>query len=289
MIVKNEERMLARCLDSVKDADEIVICDTGSTDRTMEIARTYTDKVYSDFTWCDHFAKARNHAKSKVHSDWILSIDADEYCHDFRKVKNAIERAFMAVDCELYAEDNRQMHLYPRLFRNSPQVWWVGAIHNHLSVLGETVDDPPQITYGYSPAHGNDPDRALRILENDVKENGGPREMFYLGREYFYRRRYEDAVITLGRYVQQSRYLAEKAEAFLIMSRCYWQGLKDPDSARDACVQALIINPHFREAVQFMAVLAGDGTGNPRWERNASQWKRMAETADNSDVLFIRR
>ena len=60
MIVKNEERVLARCLDSVADlVDEIIIVDTGSTDATKEIAARYTEKIY-DFVWQDHFAAARN-------------------------------------------------------------------------------------------------------------------------------------------------------------------------------------------------------------------------------------
>jgi hypothetical protein len=98
---------------------------------------------------------------------------------------------------------------------------------------------------------------------------------------------YDKALPTLGQYVQQSRFLAEKADAFLIMARAYWD-LRMPDDARDACVQALIINPRFKEACLFMATLAGDGTSNDRWQRNADQWKRMAETADNEDVLFLR-
>ncbi len=56
-------------------------------------------------------------------------------------------------------------------------------------------------------------------------------------------------MVELGKYVQRSEFLAEKADAFLIMSRCYWL-MKMGDDARDACVQALIINPHFREAVE---------------------------------------
>ena len=66
MIVKNEEDVLARCLDSVKDlVDEIIIVDTGSKDRTKEIAHTYTDNVF-DFVWIDDFAAARNFAFSKA-------------------------------------------------------------------------------------------------------------------------------------------------------------------------------------------------------------------------------
>ena len=77
MIVRNEEAVLARCLESVKDADEIIIVDTGSVDRTKEIASIFTDNIY-DFQWCDDFAKARNFALAQCTGDWVLSIDADE-------------------------------------------------------------------------------------------------------------------------------------------------------------------------------------------------------------------
>ena len=291
LIVKNESAVLDQCLQSVKGVDEIIVVDTGSEDNTVEIAKKYTDKVYTDFTWCDNFAKARNHAKSKATSSWILSIDADEHLHDFSKVQEAVklaeEREILAVDVSLLAEDNQQLHMFPRLFKNDPRVWWEGAIHNHVSVTGQGVGDV-KITYGYSPAHFKDPDRALRILENEVKTRADAvREMFYLGREYWYRGMLDQCLITLGNYVQRSRYLAEKADAFLIMSRVYWR-LGMGDDARDACAQALIINPNFKEAVLFMATLAGDGSGNTIWEANALQWKRMAATANDVGVLFKR-
>ena len=66
MIVKNEEAVLSRCLDSIADLmDEIIIVDTGSEDRTKEIARRYTDRVY-DFAWTGSFADARNYSFSKA-------------------------------------------------------------------------------------------------------------------------------------------------------------------------------------------------------------------------------
>ena len=78
MIVKNEQSILKRCLDSYAGIyDELIIVDTGSTDNTKEIAAQYTDKVY-DFAWCDDFAAARNFAFSKASCDYILSVDADE-------------------------------------------------------------------------------------------------------------------------------------------------------------------------------------------------------------------
>ena len=78
MIVKNEEKHLARCLDTVRDLmDEIIIVDTGSADRTKEIAARYTDRIY-DFAWIDDFSAARNFAFSMAGCDYIYSADADE-------------------------------------------------------------------------------------------------------------------------------------------------------------------------------------------------------------------
>lgn len=79
MIVKNEERCLARCLESVKGlVDNIIIADTGSTDSTKEIALSFGAKVF-DYTWKNDFSDARNYALSKSDSDWNLILDADEY------------------------------------------------------------------------------------------------------------------------------------------------------------------------------------------------------------------
>ncbi|MGV3522910.1 MAG: glycosyltransferase family 2 protein [Candidatus Sericytochromatia bacterium] len=78
LIVRNEAHCLARCLDSlVGIVHEIIIVDTGSTDRTIEIAQKYTDKIFHHH-WNDHYAEARNVALSHASGDWILIIDADE-------------------------------------------------------------------------------------------------------------------------------------------------------------------------------------------------------------------
>jgi glycosyltransferase involved in cell wall biosynthesis len=290
LIVKNEEEMLARCLDSLRGVDEIIIVDTGSEDNTIEIAKKYTPNVFSDYTWADNFAEARNHALAKATKDYVLSIDADEVLHDFAEVRKVIEKAeeggHLAIDVKLYAEHDNQMHCFPRLFKRDPKVSWAGAVHNHLNQPA-TLSSDIGITYGYSPAHLKDPNRAMRILQKEVERTKNPREIYYLGREFWYRRMYPDCVQLMGEYVQKAHFLAEKADAFLIMSKSYLY-MGDWDSARDSCVQALIINPHFKEAVLHMAHLAGKGSGNPIWEKNALQWEKMAETADNSSVLFVR-
>ncbi|NEQ17165.1 MAG: glycosyltransferase family 2 protein, partial [Moorea sp. SIO3E2] len=77
MIVKDEEESLPQCLSSVKDVvDEMVVLDTGSTDRTIEVAQSYGARVYQ-FEWCNDFAAARNQALKYVQGEWVLVLDAD--------------------------------------------------------------------------------------------------------------------------------------------------------------------------------------------------------------------
>ena len=78
MIVKNEEDVIGRCLASVSDlVDEINIVDTGSTDRTKEIVKTYTDRIW-DFEWVDDFALARNYSFQQATQEYVLWLDADD-------------------------------------------------------------------------------------------------------------------------------------------------------------------------------------------------------------------
>ncbi len=108
MITKNEEKFLEQCLNSVKDiVDEIVIVDTGSTDKTKEIAKKFCDmrvssrtrsqltaKIY-DFKWVDDFSAARNESIRHATKDWVLVLDADEVIEkkDLEKIKEVISNA----------------------------------------------------------------------------------------------------------------------------------------------------------------------------------------------------
>jgi len=93
MIVRDEGKFLEQCLNSVKDlVDEIIIVDTGSTDRTKKIAKTFTDKIF-DFKWCDDFSAARNISLQHASGDWILVLDADEVISvkDHQKIRDLID------------------------------------------------------------------------------------------------------------------------------------------------------------------------------------------------------
>src|SRR3989338_8295195 len=93
MIVKNEADFLEQCLNSVKEiADEIIIVDTGSTDRTKEIAKKFNAKVI-EHKWNNNFSEARNISLEHATKEWILVLDADEAIsrEDLPKIKILIK------------------------------------------------------------------------------------------------------------------------------------------------------------------------------------------------------
>jgi GT2 family glycosyltransferase len=131
LIVKDEEEMLLACLESIADVvDEIIVYDTGSTDRTVEIARAAGARVIEGY-WDDSFARARNAALKQACGDWILSIDADEVllCDTGAVRKTLMERS-SGIEAYLIAIENlhgagnaRSVHTAVRLFRRNAAEW----------------------------------------------------------------------------------------------------------------------------------------------------------------------
>ena len=281
MIVKNEEALLPNCLNSIKEADEIIIVDTGSKDKTKEIALTFTDKVY-DFEWCDDFAKARNFALSKCTGEWVLSIDADEVLDKggIKKVKELIGKTKKdAIGIEMKSST---YHFWvPRLFKKISDNMWNGRIHETLSYK-EYENTQIGITFGTSPAHKFDPQRNLRMLEKAVEDNPkDARALYYLGREYGYYKEYEKVQETLEKYISLSTWLPERADAFFMLALAYWfDGKGNGEKARQNCLKAISINANFKAPLLLMAAMS--------FEKNAKQWRKMAETANNEDTLFTR-
>lgn len=147
MIVKNEEEMLEECLKSVKNlVDEIVIVDTGSTDKTVEIAKKYDAKIHY-FKWVDDFAAARNESLKNCSGEWILYLDADERLKEIdttklRQMLKDADKNLGAIICTIESDHSgldgsSELHRggYPRLFRNLgyPKVYFQGVVHEQIS------------------------------------------------------------------------------------------------------------------------------------------------------------
>jgi GT2 family glycosyltransferase/glycosyltransferase involved in cell wall biosynthesis/Tfp pilus assembly protein PilF len=137
LIVKNEERFLGRCLESIRSvADQIVVVDTGSTDWTKDIAARFGAEVYA-FEWCDDFSAARNAALAHTRGDWVLILDADEELRadslETLKQEMANDKviAYRLPIVDVGREEEGCSYV-PRLFRNAPGLFFVGRVHEQV-------------------------------------------------------------------------------------------------------------------------------------------------------------
>lgn len=179
MIVKNEERLLSRCLDSFRPiSDEIIIVDTGSEDRTKEIAARYTDRIY-DFPWQDDFSKARNFAFSKATKDYIYTCDADEILDGenlerFRRLKAIllpeIEIVQMKYDETGVRSDvlNVRTEYRPKLYKRMRSFIWIDPVHE--TVRTEPVVFDSDIVILHRPS-GNHAPRDFSIFEKAYRRD----------------------------------------------------------------------------------------------------------------------
>ncbi|MCR1823722.1 MULTISPECIES: glycosyltransferase [Terrisporobacter] len=201
MITKNEEKNIKACLDSmVNIADEIIIVDTGSTDRTIEIAKSYGAKVFS-YKWNDDFSEARNISLEKATKDWIIVLDGDEVLpkEDGKKLKNIINATSMEA---LYLRlenivDNKSLGdaVVLRVFRNNKLYRFRNKMHEQVifSIEENGGKDKIQATnlkilhYGYDPKIYNMVDkqkRNLKILESYPEEDRDGYFYYSIGNEY---------------------------------------------------------------------------------------------------------
>jgi len=137
IIALNEEATIQDCLESVKFADEIIVIDTGSTDKTKEIASKYTQNIH-DFKWTGSYSDARNYAKSFATKDWILSIDCDERLSDETHLKKLIndERCDAWALIQSVTEEDGSLSICNthRLFKNLPVITWANRIHEIIDI-----------------------------------------------------------------------------------------------------------------------------------------------------------
>lgn len=188
MIVKNEENVLARCLDSYKGVyDELIIVDTGSTDQTKQIAARYTDKIY-DYKWNHDFAAARNYAFSLATGDYIFSADADEYIDTTNKTELLTMKQVLLPEIEIvqmyyvnFSETkqdhdnlqtvyNSKREYRPKLFKRLRTFHWISPIHETVRLDPVVYDSNIEIIHKPESSHKN---RDLEIfhdlLSHDIR------------------------------------------------------------------------------------------------------------------------
>ena len=184
LIVKNEENMLAECIESFREAvDEIVIVDTGSSDKTVEIAKEFQVNLYHH-EWKDDFSEARNFSISKTTGDWVLIIDADERIarEDIPNIRAfKWQEKYDAVCFTVYSslpghlgDANFGKHYSPRLFKKSPDIYYYGIVHNLLNIPNNVaVSDIKLYHLGYDldkEKMRKKYERSIKLLLKQVEE-----------------------------------------------------------------------------------------------------------------------
>lgn len=235
MIVKNEEEVIGRCLESVKDiVDEIIIVDTGSTDNTKKIVSKYTNKIY-DFEWKDDFAAARNFSFSKATKDYIIWLDADDIIleEDRNKLKQLKLNMDGTVDVYMlkynYYLDSKGQPLIvqnrERIFKRNNNYKWVSPIHEVIIPWGNIKNEDISITHKKEKI--KDPKRNLRILKKAVKENSQDIRLKYCyAKELLFSNKIEDAIVQYEKFIN-SYYDDYNTNSYLLypalleLSECY--------------------------------------------------------------------
>jgi len=214
LIVKNEEQVLGRCLESLAEVDEIVVLDTGSGDKTIEIAKEHTESVFTTEPIVPfHFAEARNRALAHVKQDWVITIDADEVLTpgSFEAIRKALWRhpgvSGFNVNFVLYDEEGKNPSRLPKLKVFRRGLWaWRYRVHEVLCSLAANVrtKDLLQAVIEHRPVAGKDGRRGqnLELLKLAIEENPEyVRNVRQLGMELYSRQDWDGAVQHLTAYL----------------------------------------------------------------------------------------
>ncbi len=260
MIVKNEEKNIERALSWGKELMwEQIVVDTGSTDRTVEIAERMGAKIYH-FTWIDDFAAAKNYAIQKASGNWIAFLDADEYMlpEDVQKLPRTIKKAgklgleiLRTLWIQVLDGDKLDMAaMQYRIFKNSPSVRYIKPIHEQLAYNGAAIDrhvlDATDLSI-YHTGYMSDVSvqkcvRNIRILLKELEAKPeDPDLMGYLGDAYKGLKTdegYEDGlswyrkalphIFRLGHRDERDHYTVGQ-----LMAMLYKKGLTDPEAERE--------------------------------------------------------
>lgn len=267
MIIRNEEKSLPGCLESVKHlVDEMIIVDTGSTDKSVEIAKSYGAKIFH-YRWNNDFSEARNYALLHAKGDWILHLDADEELkkEDIPLLKEIIkDKEANGVQCIIYnvQKDSSDFLIsyFFRLFRNNMGVYYSGLIHETPIIPGKLLcTNIGIIHYGYAlndEGWKSKTERNIRLLRKQLKESpNDPFIHFHLAKTYYQQQAFDMALAeskevlrSLSRDAFKTR---PELEIFVLMA-CVLFNKGDFSESERMCLEAMQINPDYLDPYFFL-------------------------------------
>ncbi len=280
MIVKNEEKTLARVLDcAVQFADEIIIVDTGSSDNTKVIASKYTTQVF-DFVWQDDFSKARNFSFSKATSAYIMWLDADDVVpKDTIKKLNHLKTRLINYDVvmlpyQIAFDDNNNCtfsYYRERIVKNNSTFYFNDPIHESITPSGN-------IAYFNAPIehrklNNTQPKRNLKIYKNLIKKGitFTPRQQFYYANELYYNGKFKQAIREYNKFLKRDGFVENQIQACINKAHCYLS-LDNTTQAINSLTDSFVYDLPRSEAL----CLLGDIYTKLRAYHKAIYWYKLA-------------
>ncbi len=288
MVVKNEERNLPLCFDSVRNLDpELIVVDTGSTDATRDIAARYRAQIIPfDFTRVD-FAAARNHGIALARGRWIFVLDADETLDPasvpmVRKLAGSDENTGYILERHNHSPDSEtpKRDYMVRLFPNRPNYRYNGRVHETIdaSILaggGRLQTTGIRIRHNFSSdgeARRRKNLRYIEILKEEIATDpGDDSRLDFLAAEYHQLEMFEEATEVAERIVRM-RPLDPKAHLFLGVYHLLYR--PDLVKARADFTAALKLRPGYPEAEAFLRRLEERECGESLPEQTTSSGSR---------------
>jgi len=231
MIVKNEEKNLADCLDSIIGVvDEINIVDTGSTDKTIEVAGRYTDRIFH-FQWIDDFSAARNYSYSKATKDFTMWLDADDVVsHEnfakLLKLKSALDENinYVVMKYCTYNVDGSLSRVFPRIriTRRAAEQKWHGAVHEDLHSQGKGLIVDINIDHKYKSIEHSQT-RNMRIMKREIDNGRADCSIHYFyGLSEYNLKNYHEAEKSLKKVIATGRAETfDSVDAFIALHNIY--------------------------------------------------------------------
>ena len=286
MIVKDEEEVLRQCLNSVREiCDEIIIVDTGSKDKTKEIAKEFTEKVI-DFTWINDFSAARNFAFSHATMDYILWLDADdilliEELNKFKTLKNSLDVSIDAVSMiyhisfDEYGNPSFSFRRN-RLVKRENNFKWIGPVHEYLEVGGNIFTADIAITHrkNNKTKQSNQSDRNLKIYEDRLEkgEEFSPRDLYYYANELKDHAQFQKSTIYYQLFLATKKgWVEDEIRACINMAECY-RNLGNVEKEKESLVMSICYDVPRPE----VSCRLGDLYKNKRNFKKAIIWYRLA-------------
>ena len=267
-ISKNEEKFVKRWVTSMKEADQIIVLDTGSTDKTVELLKDLGVTVKSKEIIPFRFDIARNESLDLVPKDTDICV-----CTDLDEVflkgwRNSLEEVWQDDTTRLaynynwsLDKDNKPIiNFYTEKIHTRNDYIWTHPVHEVLTYIGNDKENKlttDLITLNHYPDITKSRSSYLPLLELAVKEDEtDDRNMHYLGREYMYHNEYNKAIDTLIKHLslEKATWRDERAASMLFIARCY-TGLNRYKEAKMWYKEAIKEAPYLRDAFVELAIL----------------------------------